>query len=279
MDEDEFDDYDYDEDCCDYDDDDDDYEDDAVVRRYHAVNRNTIYKNVNWKDPSLLGLEIETYIKSGDVDETVMSLLKDTDDIIAEEDGSIDRNRGVEFIFKPVPFSDITEDSFIGKWAKSLQSKSGVSWNAGRNYGMHISMNVGAMTELHIGKICHFINTNTNLAIKLAGRNSESWAAYQNYSKVTQWKYETDKYMATSRRSQKRLEVRIFRGSLNWERIRRNCEFLDAVRRFTKICGVNDLTQDKFIEFIQYNDNKKSYRLLNKFIKEKINVHSHSQAT
>ena len=272
-DDDEWDEEDYEE-CDDWED--DDYRSEDVFSNHIAFDK--CMNQVDWSDKSLLGLEIETFIAvdNDSVEDVVLSVLKPN--ILAEYDGSLHYRKGVEFVFVPIPFNQINDDCTIKSWAEQLTAKGGYGWetkrlDSGNDYGMHISVNAGAMSELHVGKFCHFIHTNRKLCTKIGGRSGRpinSWADFldensENYDKssIEFWSRTSGKYLAAARRSNTRIETRFCRSSLHWPRIKRNCEFIDAIRNFTEVAGVDDLKAQKFIEFVS---DKEAYPLLNAFM-------------
>ncbi len=60
-------------------------------------------------------------------------------------------------------------------------------------------------------------------------------------------------------------EVRIFRGTLLFPSVMKNVEFVDAVRAFSENHGISDMTQDKFVEWLDH----KEYPNLSKFLATK----------
>lgn len=233
---------------------------------YHGVNRKLFLKNVDFTDMNLLGLEIETYIPYYDTEKNeIITEACASRKILAERDGSLHAQYGVEFVFLPIPLSEIVEDSFIHQWSKVLRKKACKGWDAGTGYGMHISINAKSMTDLHCGKFCYFINTNEALCSEIAGRPSSMWQQYKDF-KIPRYKNTTQKYLAAARRSKDRIEVRIFRSSLNWERIRRNCEFVHSLIYFTKDASASDLNMSNYLSFMQKDHNKKQYFQMRKYL-------------
>jgi hypothetical protein len=278
MDEDEWDEEEYEENDWE----DDDYGSEDVISNHRAFDE--CMNRVDWSDKSLLGLEIETFIDvdENDVEDVVLSVIKPN--ISAEYDGSLHYRKGVEFIFVPIPFDRIDDDCIIKSWAEQLTAKGGYGWETkrldrGNDYGMHISVNAGAMSQLHVGKFCHFIHTNRKLCTKIGGRSGrpiESWANFldgsgynSEKSSIEFWDRLSGKYLAAAKRSNTRIETRFCRSSLHWPRIKRNCEFIDAIRNFTEVASVDDLDAQKFIQFVS---DKETYPLLNAFIGERSDV-------
>lgn len=233
---------------------------------YHGYNRSLYFKNINWKDSNLFGIEIETYI-NGDMTQVIKEACVSRK-VLPERDSSLDSNRGVEFIFCPTNYHElIKEGSFLHNWCKVMQKYKCQGWTApvgNGSYGMHVSINAGAMSELHIGKFCHFIHGSSILCEKISGRSANRYARFE-HSKLTHFRQNTDKYLA-ARRDAKRIEVRCFKSTLSWERIVRNCEFVHAVLVFTKEASVRRLNVENFLVFLDEERNYKQYRYLRKFL-------------
>lgn len=247
----------YEDDYDDYDEDDYDCDqDEQGVDEYGSNDRGRLFKNCDLKNPLIMGIEMETLLKC-DYDD-VASVGNHAASLMggfAERDGSLDDCYGIEFIFPPLTLDQITPDGPIGKWHAYLKGKA-TAWDAGRGYGMHISVNAGAMSQLHCCRFCLFINSNPDFCQKISGRGDE-WAEYADYP-LRRYREETNKYLAASRRSKTRIEVRIFRASLKWERIRRNCEFIESLLVWTKRCRVKNLNVANYIDFLKDKDRYKN---------------------
>lgn len=236
-------------------------EPDPPIDEYHWGDRDDLMRDVDMDDPSILGIELETYIPDRD---EIIPLLRKYGAFYAEDDASLDRYSGVEFIFAPIPFNEINESHWIASWLKALDRHADV-WSRS-DYGMHISINAGAMSKLHIGKFCHFIHNNHELCRQIAGRNAPSWAAYKPLTISKYREYTLEKYYAAAIRSSTRIEVRIFKSTTKWERFRRNCEFIDAIRIFTENHSIKQLDVNHFVSYINQPKNRKVYRFLRKFL-------------
>ena len=218
------------------------------IEGYHDTDREELFSAVDFDDPALLGIEIETYCQSpsSDISEARRASRGQSPAWAAEDDGSLDDAHGVELVFAPVPLSEVSEsyDSKTGLFAVigALRESGAIAWDAGKQYGMHISVNAGQMTSLHCAKFIRMIHDNRAECERIAGRTErdtarsrgDNWAAYRNLGSLPHFGKETGKYHAAARRSKNRIEVRIFRASLNQERILRNCEFVDSIRVYTQ---------------------------------------------
>jgi hypothetical protein len=129
---------------------------------------------------------------------------------------------------------------------------------------MHVSINAAKMSELHCAKFIRMVNDNRAECERIAGRSETSWAKYTPASKLANDRKENGKYLAAARRSRSRIEVRIFRASLNKTRILRNCEFVDALRVFTESVSFRSLNFDTFRAWLSLPE-QSGYPALRKF--------------
>lgn len=230
------------------------------LTRYHGTSRERFYRGVDFNDASLIGLELETFI-NGDRRNLITSCYKLQDDysqVVVEEDSSLSRTNGAEFIFKPTSFMElIARDSPVKKIIEKMRGFGTIGWDAGLNYGVHLNLNAYKMSNLHCAKLCYFINKNNDLCEIVGGRPE---SRYQEYlaTRLSKHHHVSDnKYQAAVRRSEARVEIRIFRSSLMWERLRRYFEFADSVRNYTKMASARELSStDGYVNYMKSQTNK-----------------------
>lgn len=221
----------------------------------------------------VLGIELETYQSSISVAADAFSSLREdwNDEFKYERDGSLDDKYGVEIAARPFTLAEVRSESG-SPWFKLLEwsrANGGKAWDAGKGYGMHVSLNAAAMSGCHRARIVRFVNDNADLCTQIAGRAPNDWAKFRKCGKLSEEAKESPtKYQAATNRGT-RIEVRIFRASLNWTRFVRNCEFVDAIRVYTLTCGITDraLSATAFLGWLstRSNGNRKSYPLLYDF--------------
>lgn len=235
---------------------------DYGVRGYHHGHREEAFGHVDYSNRGILGIEIETSMVDFDAITKVLNVGK----VVAERDGSLDPTSGVEYIFAPCTLDQIVPGEYVHKIATILHESKTKAWSDDR-CGMHISMNSSRMTHLHAGKVCKFINSHPSLFNLVSGRKDNSHAVFS--SQTLCWESRNphqDKYRAASRRGTERLEVRIFRSSVNFKRIRQNCELVDSVREFTRMASVRELTQFNYFDFLNEVGNRSKYRTIRQFL-------------
>lgn len=244
-------------------------EPESTIPDYHDGDRDDLNDGVDWTRPDLLGVELETYCQCPEDDRDAALIVGDC---LGEKDSSLDDAHGVEFIFRATTMAEIhaaalsptlAGGSGILAVANVLKRRGAIAWDAGTGYGMHVSINAGAMTELHCAKFCRFINDNRQWCEAIAGRTENRWARYQPNSLVATTK-NREKYVAAARRDDDRIEVRIFRASLNADRIVRNCEFVDSIRVFTESASYGQLTFERYREWLAMPSQSR-YAALRKF--------------
>jgi hypothetical protein len=233
-----------------------------IIPEYHSEDFCIPYARKRMKD--VLGVELETYQPNLVECRDFMEGNLTNQGWKYERDGSLDDDYGVEIVAPPYTLREIRrEDSLWKKALSKFKDFGAACWDAGTNYGMHISLNAGMMSRLHRAKIVRFINENEELCTKLAGRKPNQWMCYHKFDKLSNCWRETDKYLGAANRGS-RIEIRIFRGSLCETRFIRNCEFADAVRVFCESasCTEQGLSQSMFMEWLSQPQNRTNYPLL-----------------
>lgn len=176
-----------------------------------------------------------------------------------ERDGSLDRERGIEIIGKPMTLQEHQDKD--GKWMRFLRDVQGkaIGWNAGVGYGLHVSVNRDGMSDYATGKMLVFIHDNQELCEGIAGRKASSWQRYVKKT-VKDGRLKTgEKYEALAMRSKSRLECRIFRSTLKPEGFLRAVEFVSASVEFCRNASAINLTKSAFIDWLKLPENCATY--------------------
>lgn len=234
------------------------------IPRYHSlkilINRSRLHR------PDVLGIELETYQANVNQAAEFFKKIrqKTKKGFKYERDGSLDGNYGVEVAAQPYSLQEIKDGS--APWKEVLDwslSNDGRGWDAGDGYGMHISLNGNAIHPLHRARIVRFINDNKSLCCSIAGREESSYARYGKMRSLTEEFKRAEKYFAAAIRPP-RIEVRIFRSTLNWNRFLSNCEFVDAVRVYTSESGFDNkmLSGEPFKDWMLRPENLAYYENL-----------------
>ena len=146
---------------------------------------------------NVLGIELETYQRDCEAAADFLGEIrrKSGDQLKFERDGSLDDENGVEIVCRPYTLQEIRDG--IAPWKSILEwcrENRGKAWDAGDNYGTHISLNGAAMTKLHRSKVVRFFNSQKSLCEKVAGRTENRWSKYQTKGKLSEEHKPTEKY-------------------------------------------------------------------------------------
>lgn len=252
-------------------------EDETVIPEYHYTDLDIPSDVLEMKD--ILGIELETYQTDLEGCKNFCERNLVSNGWKYERDGSLDEEYGVEIVAIPYTLREIKDANSL--WRKTLnhfRRIGATAWDAGEGYGMHISLNGDVMTSLHRAKVVRFINDNKDLSEKI-GRRPENIDYFRfKKDKISISHHDDDdKYCAATNR-ESRIEIRIFRSTLNENSFIRNCEFVDAVRVYTENCGINsyELSEEAFLLWLALPDNRTTYPSLADFLgvsmKQKLEV-------
>ncbi len=232
---------------------DDDDCDDYGIPEYHVSNLR-IPAGILAR-PDVLGIELETYWRDVNHAAGYLSQLRTQlrESLKFERDSSIDERHGIEIVCSPWRLADIRAG--LAPWKGILETarrQSARAWDAGDSYGMHVSLNGSIITEAYRARIVRFINSNRTLCESFARRPQNRWAEYRPKDKLSAEARasESSHYDAAHLHDNGRIEIRIFRASLQWESFVRACEFCDAVRVYCADCGFNGLTAAGFTRWL-----------------------------
>lgn len=156
-----------------------------------------------------------------------------------KHDGSL--TNGFEIVTHPMTH-DVYRNLFPWEAVERLRNEYGArSWTPG-TCGIHIHISRTAFNgSAHMWRFAHFIHNNKRFVTTIAGRSSDHWASFDgntrsniiNYVKNDR-RYYPERYSAVNFSNDSTLEVRVFRGSLKYERIMSAIDFVDAVHAYTR---------------------------------------------
>jgi hypothetical protein len=200
--------------------------------------------------------------------------------MFGERDGSLHNTQGIEIVGYPQTFQDSVKKD--GVWMKFLNSIKGKAegWTADGEdmdghhyYGMHVNISRKSMTPTHQIKLVCFIHNNRDFCVSIAGRNENHYSQFRTKPEDEGALYSEDKYDAAAIRSNERIEVRIFKSTVNPSCFLKNVEFCDAVLHYTKPKDVTfkDLNQTGFIAWMKKDAQSERYpHLYNHLFKKPI---------
>ena len=212
------------------------------------------------EDKLYFGMELE--MSGGDRADLVNKSYELFGDMVyCKKDGSV--ASGFELVTHPINAREFNT-LFNADNLKELSRMGGRSWDSNYECGIHISLSKLAFTPKHKYSFTKLMFDNENFFTSFAGRNT-SYARFvkDDNGKSPAIKYAKGdsndlRYLAINGQNATTLEVRIFKGSLNPVRLRRNVEILLAMYDFTKMITVkniidNELTIENFIEYVNSN--------------------------
>lgn len=188
-----------------------------------------------------------------------------------KNDGSL--NNGFEIVTHPLTFS------YIKHSAKDFESAlNELSCNAYNSYnantcGMHIHISKKAFGTWQLYKFMKFFAENVPFIVAISQRKMDKLVQWANIEdndenalmyKAKKKEGNSARYVAINLQNYSTIEVRIFRGTLNFNSFMKNIEFIHALYMFTKESKI--ITLDSFKEYIS---NSCEYSNLKKFIKLK----------
>ena len=230
------------------------------------------------------GMELEVAIPSsnyskGDLVEKAYELFGDM--IYCKRDGSV--SSGFEIVTHPISYNQFNI-LFDANKLKELAKMGGRSWDSEtESCGIHIHFSKAAFSKLHLYTFSKLILENPVFFSKFAGRSSHFaefiYAESSSESLPVAYakgKKNSRRYLALNNWNEHTIEFRIFKGSLNPQRVRRIIELCSALYDYTKLMTVKNIVDKKmdlqgFIDYVRKND--LMYPELNthdQFIKEEI---------
>ncbi len=168
----------------------------------------------------------------------------------AKHDGSL--SCGVEMVSHPRSLDswwDYYNDGTLPALCQELRGAGARSWNTS-SAGIHIHISADAFTGgRHMLAFQYLVYRNEHSMTKFAGRSGSRWASFGDASAGAQhrkwiatyaknWKsrqgYSCERYMAVNLQNARTVEIRMFRGSLNEERVMANLQLVHAAMTYTR---------------------------------------------
>lgn len=224
-------------------------------------------------DMLFFGLELEV-----ERDNSSMQVGKMAEEILNEKvyymknDGSL--NNGFEIVTHPMTFEFIQEhkgdvfkpmlDKLISAGYRSYDSKT---------CGIHIHLSKKCFTTWQLYRFIKFFLDNRDFVTAISQRNIEQlerWATIEEESndsivyKAKKKGGNSRRYSAVNLQNDRTIEIRIFRGTLNYLSFLKNIEFCYALFNFSR-----DIKETTVTAFKEYIEQSNEYAMLKKFIKTK----------
>jgi len=208
-----------------------------------------------------MGLEIEVECKSGRISNGV-DVLRDKfgtseDYIYLKTDGSL--NHGFEIVTHPRTLASHKSMDLQG--FKALADAGFRGWNTS-TCGIHVHVNRDGFNGVpHQWRWTRLFANNQAEFVILAGRDSNQWATFSEMKQKLShaFKYQRgrgdSRYEAINLTNYETFEVRIFKSSLNPQRIAMIMELIDATVEYTRHLTVHEISDhalewEKFAEWV-----------------------------
>ena len=203
-----------------------------------------IFKKEKWEDDLYLGIELEVlHEEFGDKSEKLIKYLKELkvdDRFYFKHDGSLN-DRGFEIITHPETLKSIHRNLKLVKIFEWLNKNDFDSEKSGL-CGLHVHINKAILEDLDITKMRLFFKVNEDKLHLYSKRAEESdYALYENreIKDIIQGDNDNGRYNAINLNSSRdTIELRLFRGSLDYKRVLSIIQFSDALVRFVKKVGI-----------------------------------------
>lgn len=255
-------------------------EDDEINDTNGALIRNYSFKPITQfismpydaKDVPFFGIELE--VERMDKSETSRGDMAQKIENKAwyfKNDGSL--NNGFEIVTHPLTFSYIKHSAKDFENALNELSNSAYNSYNANTCGMHIHISKKAFGTWQLYKFMKFFAENVPFIVAISQRKMEKLVQWANIEdnddntlmyKAKKKEGNSARYVAINLQNYSTIEVRIFRGTLNFQSFMKNIEFVHALYMFTKESKI--ITLDSFKEYIS---NSCEYSNLKKFIKLK----------
>ena len=192
--------------------------------------------------------------------------------IYIKSDGSL--NRGLEIVTHPMTYLFHSEGSFWKPLLAMLKSK-GCKSHDTTTCGLHVHVNRTFLTPANVTKLKLFLTVHAKIIKTIARRHGKQYASVKKLHKSS-WKKarEGGKYSAVNYSNTRTVEIRFFKGTLNYSTLMASLGFVDSVCRFVKVTSIPILEQpkkgwDAYIAYLKEN----KYHALLRYLKLKKLIH------
>ena len=232
-----------------------------------------IFKNYKYnKDIPLgkryYGLELEySNTNSVKVKEKMFDLYKDKW-LYNKSDGSL--NDGVEIVTSPCDYKSIM--CLLDKMKepiKEITNKAKYKQNA----GIHIHVSRKSIPSYNVYKLSYLFNNRqakelSSIMFYLSGRNTRVsdnyFGRYAKIGDITEFKNETDRYLALNLTNSHTIEFRIFKATNDMDKVKSYIDFVESMINFVDITPFKEVNLNNYLLYLLNNpfDKKINARLL-----------------
>ncbi|NBS27622.1 MAG: hypothetical protein EBS70_01860 [Actinobacteria bacterium] len=208
-----------------------------------------------------MGFELETNeYRCGDIAEAAQYIMANspTDYLYLKEDGSIS---GFEIVSHPATFEAHMAVAPFEAFER-LATDFGMSAWRGGGCGLHVHLSKRAFSQSHMMKFMMFHELNADMLKRFAGRDSQSYASFDNNKRERKFdvakgdRVNSSRYSALNFQNDATVELRYFRGSLKPVTVKGVLEMCQAMYDYTRnittrdIINRNALAWDNFRAFV-----------------------------
>lgn len=180
---------------------------------------------------------------------------------LAETDGSLPSQRGVELVFPPVSYRQIKSSKSV--FAKALKALEGKISTRATSPGMHVNINTSGWSDIKIMLFCATVhNIPRDSLVYLGGRQLNGYCRLIPGNRLQSYGYG---YHTVASVKAGRIELRFPRPTTDHERIKRIVEFADVVERFITKAPPSKYTNSTgtiYADFVNYVSKTKKGKLV-----------------
>ena len=213
--------------------------------------------------PIYLGFELETEFSDYEVEHSTLFQCLSDGYAIPTQDGSLDDDKGVEFVFKPDNFEGHSENiaSFISDYGDLLE------YDAGRGYGLHVHVSSSHLSDFQKIKVQNFVSLYDSQVRKIGGRQETEFQSKKPINKSGDLKNEHyGKYSSVNTSKDATIEFRFPKALIDMEHIMINLQLAHAITSYCYSEGMLQISKNGFDSFYTYITKYKEYEALKDFI-------------
>ena len=233
-----------------------------IRREYHS--QRPAWRNSTTLQGKYVGIEFECVSATQSYRDILNALpdFKFNRGPLAETDGSLPSQRGVELIFPPVSYRQIKNSKSV--FAKALKALEGKISTRATSPGMHVNINTGGWSNTKIMLFCATVhNVPRDSLVRLGGRQLNSYCRLIPGNRLQNYGYG---YHTVASVKAGRIELRFPRPTTDHERIKHIVEFADVVERFITKAPPSKYTNSTgtiYTDFVKYaSKTKKGKKVL-----------------
>jgi hypothetical protein len=229
------------------------------------------FRSKKEKAKFFIGIELETESKGNSKHDCAEEVADISELFYLKNEGSLED--GFEVVTHPLSYSWYLEHiSTFNELLDTLRDHGFRSYNT-TTCGIHIHITKSYLSGLDLAKLHLFFHQNENLITQISQRKIDKLDQWGKIKKDKKEIYDqskkkagSERYTAINLQNHNTIEFRIFRGTLNENSYHKNIEFVVAICDFIKVTSLQQLTKERFYNYIKQD---KNYKHLRKFMEEK----------